>query len=313
MRAQKSAFPIPINRLRAMSGGDPRSWVVVSMFTASYANKAERLAASCKRFGLSFRLYEVPSVHRSISTKGSDDLAYTKANFIRQMLTEIGRPVLFIDADCELLSYPALIDQLVQSRCDFATHNGYTDEISDQYEPVQISFTQGEPPIPDRFYRLSHTVGYQTDKQTFSFSGVLYFRNSLAARTLLKKWHYAVEEFPHKGDAVTLDYVFNNLTSRQWHSWLLRVQWLPKSYFRIRPWIYVEPVINHPDPLSHWDRTPALRDKAGRRSRYYALMRRTDATLFPRDCIIDIEQQMVCRLVDGQLIPIEPTNMSFWP
>lgn len=42
------------------------------------------------------------------------------------------------------------------------------------------------------------------------------------------------------------------------------------------------------------------------------MMKRTSALLFPRDCIIDTEQNMVCKLVDNQLVPIEAADLEFW-
>jgi hypothetical protein len=59
------------------SGDEP--FVVAGMFTASHKAAAERLVASLRSFSLPHAIFEVPTVHRSISHKGSDDLAYTKS------------------------------------------------------------------------------------------------------------------------------------------------------------------------------------------------------------------------------------------
>jgi len=71
-------FPLPFESLRSIRGGKQRSYVIGAMFTAAYAHKAERLAASCERFELPYVIHEVPAVHSSISHRGTDDLAYTK-------------------------------------------------------------------------------------------------------------------------------------------------------------------------------------------------------------------------------------------
>src|SRR5688572_17413831 len=99
-------FPLPFNSVRQISGGREGRYVVGAMFTASYAEKAERLAASCERFGLQYAIHEVQVIHRSIYILGADDLAYTKANFIHHLLVTHGKPVLYLDADCEFVAEP---------------------------------------------------------------------------------------------------------------------------------------------------------------------------------------------------------------
>jgi hypothetical protein len=64
-------FPLPFNALREVSGerGTVR-FVVGAMFTASYADKAERLARSCAKWGLQYAIHQVPAVHRSDQRPG---------------------------------------------------------------------------------------------------------------------------------------------------------------------------------------------------------------------------------------------------
>lgn len=69
-------------------------FIVCAMFTDSYRAKAERLAVSIRKFGLAHALFRLPTVHRSISPKGSDDLGFTKAFFIGNMLRRFKRPIL---------------------------------------------------------------------------------------------------------------------------------------------------------------------------------------------------------------------------
>jgi len=105
-----------------------------------------------------------------------------------------------------------------------------------------------------------------------------------------------------------LDFAYNNLGRRSWLFWLLKSRWLPKAYVRYAYWIYVEPVINHRDfPAPNFHFIP-IKDPAGRQRYYRSLMEERKAVpLFPRDCIIDTEQGLVCKLVAGQLIPLRPT------
>src|SRR5690242_12526579 len=116
-------FPIPFKSLRVIRGGKEGPYVVGSLFTASYAAKADRLIASCEKYGLPYTVHEVPTVHASISEKGTDDIGYTKPNFIRKLLAEHKRPILFVDADCEFMAEPTLINEYVRTGCDFAVYN----------------------------------------------------------------------------------------------------------------------------------------------------------------------------------------------
>ena len=239
--------PFPFKSLRTMSGGKDGSYVIGAMFTAAYSDKAERLAASCEKFGLPYVIHEVPTVHRSISGRGTDDLSYTKPNFIRHLLAAHKKPVLYLDADCEFVSQPELIDQLVRSGCDFAIYNGYADEHTDRFVPIELSLRANEPPIRNRFYRFAGSADWYTNSQLVCSGLVQFYGNSVAARALLSRWHRTIATFPGCADDAALNFAFNNLTRRSWLSWLLKVRWLPKSYARISWWIHAKPIINHPD------------------------------------------------------------------
>lgn len=126
-------FPLPFKSNRSLTGGRGGAYLVGSMFTASYSQKAARLAASCEKFGLSFEIHEVPTIHRSISPAGTDDLSYTKPNFIRHLIASHRKPVLYVDADCEFVADPVAISCLVDERCDFAVYNWCADDCTDQF------------------------------------------------------------------------------------------------------------------------------------------------------------------------------------
>jgi hypothetical protein len=42
-----------------------------------------------------------------------------------------------VDADCEFVSRPVLIDQLVRAGCDFAIHNGFASERTERFVPYR--------------------------------------------------------------------------------------------------------------------------------------------------------------------------------
>lgn len=311
---RSNSFPLPFRSLRVISGGHEGSYILGSMFTAAYSDKAQRLIASCEKIGLRYVVHEVPTVHRSLSGKGSEDLSYTKANFIWHLIAAHKKPVLYLDADCELRSQPHLIDELVEARCDFAIHNGIADEITDQFYPIALSLAPGEPPILNRFYRCVRHAGVQSNAQLLATGLVQFYRNSLPARTLLRRWHQAIANFSSWDEDMCLGFVFNNLSRRDWLTWRLKVHWLPKAYARVAWWIYVEPVINHPDMPSGKPSyvSKNAKDPKGRKRHYRTLMKRVDRRLFPQGSIIDTEECMVCEIVDGRVVPVAPTNMRFW-
>lgn len=308
------ANPHVFKSLRIISGGKEGLYVVGAMFTDAYSAKAERLVASCERFGLQYAVHEVPSVHKSISDRGTEDLTYTKPNFIRHLLAIHKKPVLYLDVDCEVMSQPELIDKLVSTRHDFAIYNWFADdECTDCFISVELSPSPNEPPIKNRFYRYLGSEAFFTKKQLKCNGLVQFYGYSVAARALLSNWHRTIATFPRCTDDSALSFTFNNLTRHSWLAWLLKVQWLPKPYARISWWIHTKPVINHADLPSKSSKFNTMTDSRARKQFYHSLMeRRKPATHFPEDCIIDTKQHMVCNLVDGELVPIEPTDQHFW-
>jgi hypothetical protein len=288
-------------------------YVLAAMFTAAYAEKAIRLAASCEKFAVDYELHLVPSVHRSISAKGSDDLAYTKPNFIAALLARRRKPLLYVDADCELMSEPVLIDQLVRSGCDFAVYNWFADEYTDGFVPIEISPPGHQAAIADRFYRFGVSRDWYSQTMLGCSGCVQFYAKSRAARAFLARWQNSIIEFLGCADDWALDFTFNNLAKLSWLRWLLKAQWLPKSYARIAWWIYVEPVINHADIPADNTGFTLIKDPKGRKVHYRSRAEhRRIKLLFPRDCIIDTQEHMICRLVDGRLTAVRPTNQRFW-
>lgn len=308
------AFPLPFTSLRVMKGGNPAPYLVGSMFTDAYREGAERLAASCEKFGLQYAIHEVQKVDRSISPRGSHDLAFTKANIIRHLLDIHAKPILYIDADCEFASEPLLIDELVASGCDFAIYNWLADEHTDAFLPVDVTVGPDGAPIKDRFYRFNHSIDWYSESQLFCSGPVQFYGNSAPARMLLHEWQRTIAAFPGSVDDECLSFIFNNLGSRAKE---LKVHWLPKAYARYCWWIYVKPVINHPQrPLMREATKPDfidIKDPAGRKTFYTSRAEvRTGNRLFPRDCLIDTAQGVVGKVVGDRLVTIRRTDQPFW-
>jgi hypothetical protein len=298
-----------------MTGGPDRPYLIGAMFTAAYAEKAERLRSSCDRVGLSYAIHEVPAVHRSTNRRvGTADLAFTKPNFIRHLLATHGKPILYLDADCEIVSDPCLIDELARTDYDFAIYNWLADDYNDRFLPTEIRLAPNQPPTKARFFCFGGRVvlfdKYFTTKQLLCSGLVQFYGTSDRAQSLLMDWHRTIAAFPGTADDECLGFAFNNLGER---SPALNVRWLPKSYARIYWWIYVEPIINHRDPVQQDTGYLLISDPAGRQSFYPSLAdQRTLNLRFPRDCIIDTELGLLCRTEGNRLIPFSRTDQRFW-
>jgi hypothetical protein len=302
-------FPLPFSSLRRIAGGRDASYIAGSMFTPRYAHKAMRFAASCETFGVPYEIHEVAEVHRSIDSHGTPDPAFTKANFIRHLMTQRGKPVLYVDADCEFVSEPAMLEPLARSVTDFAVYNWLADEHTDAFAPVEISISSG-PPIKNRFYAFTHNVDHFATDQLLCSGPAQFYGNSDGARLLLSEWFRTIAAFPGVADDECLDFTFNNLGPR---AKSLRTIWLPKAYARHSWWIYAKPVINHPDAPKEENNFIPIEDPAGRLRFYPARTEKRDfVRLFPRNCIIDTAHRMVCRMVGNQLVAISPTDQNFW-
>ena len=305
-------FPLPFNSLRQISRDGEGPYIVGAMFTASYAQKAERLVASCERFGLPYAIHEVQAVHQSIHSLGVDDLAYTKANFIHHLMVTHRKPVLYVDVDCEFVAEPHFISELVGSGCDFAIYNWLADEYTDAFIPIELGVGPDGPPTKNRFFRYFRGIDWFSTTQLVCSGCVQFYGNSAAARQMLSEWHGTIAIFPGTADDECLTFAFNNRTPPPA---TLNVRWLPKAYARISWWIYEKPVINHGDLPQLVSRFKNFNNvDTGERKVWYpsAAELRTVSGPFPRDCIIDAERGVFGKIVGDQLVTIGITDQTFW-
>jgi hypothetical protein len=302
--AGKPAFPLPFASLGKLSGEGSSPYIVGAMFTAGYADKAKRLAASCTKFSLTYELHEVPTVHRSLSVKGSDDLRFTKANFIHHLLTTHKRPVVYLDADVEIVAEPQLLSDLVRDRIDFAIYNWLADEYTDRFYPLDPQ---------RRYFRYAGSVDAYSTTQLIGGGLTQLYANSMAARALLRRWHRVVAALGDCADDNCLNYTFNNIGKFDWLRWRLRTRWLPKAYARVMFWIYVEPVITHSDILTPSSKFPDFRAPPGRKQVYLdRAEKRKIPLLLPRDCAIDTQERMLCRIVGDEYVPFKKVPCQLW-
>jgi len=300
-------FPLPFNFIRAIEEPDEEQlrnarFLVGTMMTASHAHLGERLINSCQSFSLPIALFEIPTVHCSISPMGSEDLSYTKANFIHFLLERYSKPVVYIDVDCEILKYPERIDALLNDHVDFAIFNWLAEEDTASFKPVEVVLKEagGARVIRDRFFKFSHAFNFYSTSQLVCSGAVQFYNITPAAKILLTAWHEIIESSPHSADDHCLDFAFNN---REANIKDISFAWLDKSYARYAWWIYTEPVINHPDFPASGHQTVSI-DQRGWKKRVYLNLTEQQATpmVFPCDCLIDTLEKTLVHIQDGQLV-----------
>lgn len=251
-------------------------FVVCAMFTPGYRLKAERLAASLERLGLAHALFETPQIHRSISGRGSDDIAFAKPRFITDMLKRFGKPVLYADADVVFRQSPTLIGTLCADNIDFAIYNWLADAENDAWMPA------GESGL----WKFYFAMDALSDSQLAASGAVQFWNDTKPAQALLAGWEAALTGFPGVQDDHCLDFAFNHAGAG------LRASWLPKEYARYAFWPYVDPMIDHPDfPQPQGGQFAALGMKRVDAAKITMPARKRHP--FPRDALIDTAKNLL--------------------
>ena len=267
---------------------DSLPFLVAAMFTRNIENLAKRLKTSLERVGLNFVLYEVPTIHSSISAKGTSDIAFCKPNFIHFVHTEFHLPVLYVDADMIFRDSPQKIFQIARGNVDFASYNWLADAATDAYVPAAVVIDGISS--KDRYYRFSHSVDLYDSTQLLASGATQYY--SPDAEPLLRGWLDAISRFPQAADDEVLDYTFNLVVQKE----RIRTHWWTKDYCRYAWWINVQPIIDHPQNPGRASPVP-FRSLAGReRFKPDTIQRRTPQGAFPRDCLIDTRKKRLLRL-----------------
>jgi hypothetical protein len=284
-----------------------RPFIVAAMCTADYAERGKRLAESCRAAKIPFVIYQVPTVHRSISSRGTADETFRKSNFIRFLLDEYHRPLLYVDADCVFQSYPERIEAIAGGNADMAIYNWLADKHTDCFVPVEMRMPSGEVDRK-RFYQFSHSIDFFAPDQLICSGAVQFYADTAPARLFLEHWAKTIHSFPGTADDPCLDFTYNNF-ARQIK---VSASWLPKDHARYAWWIYTKPVIDHPDfpnggDFAHIPESDGLKRFYPERAKF-----RQGTSLFPRDCIIDTAERMILQPTDKGMRIVGPTNQDFW-
>lgn len=176
-------------------------FVIIGYYTegSGYKHEADNLRASAEKLGIENCIGPMPD----LGTWQKNVLQ--KAKLILTMLDATavsGRPIVYLDADSEIKSYPAVFDQLILEGVDFAC--GY----------------------------LDHQKFGHWRRPWFELIGsVLYFANNDKARIILRRWINENENHPHVWDQKNLQQVINNIKEEE--NGFYKIGTIPESYFTI--------------------------------------------------------------------------------
>jgi hypothetical protein len=278
-------------------GGDATApFIACAMFTPGYHETAQRLAVSLEQFGLGHALFMVPDVHRSISAEGQGDLSVSKPRFIRFLLERFEKPVLCLDCDTILRREPKQIATLVRKGCDFAIYNWLADMMNDAWRP--------EPKTP--LWKFYFRVDLASESQLMASGAVQFWAPTGAAFTLLSDWEQALANHPRSEDDQCLDFAYNHGDRTG-----LNPHWLPKSYCRYGYWMYVQPVIDHPqfpEPAG-----TSYQQLGSERFDRAQIRRVEKQDAFPIDWLVDAAQKQLLRPgPDNSYVPAGPVPLRLY-
>ena len=145
-----------------------------------------------------------------------------------------------------------------------------------------------------RIYCFSHSIDGYDPAQLIASGAVQYY--APPAQSLLQRWFETIARYPMAADDEALDHAYNFLADRTG----LRAAWLPKEYCRYAWWIHIRPTIDHPDFPAPVTAKRDFQTIAGRaRLNHESLRWPPPRSVFPRDCLIDVDRKSLFRL-DGQ-------------
>ena len=282
-----------------------KNFIVVSFFTKSYKDKADKLINSLNKFNINYKIFEIPTIHYSKSNKGSDDINYCMPKLIMKALSNFRLPILFIDCDMEIVQKPELFYRLDEKKIDFAIYNWLEDNDNDGYLPLKLNINTSEGKIEKTYFinkvnvkLLNHS---EKEKQLFSSGAVAYFSNSDLSNKLLKDWYKNIEKYPQLPDDQILDYTFNFTFDKKNK---LKIEWLSKNYCRVYWWIFTKPIINHPDNVSHREKDNFYKITGKKRFKIENTIKR-ETSKIPSDLIIDIDEKKLLKIKNGKIFIIK--------
>ena len=148
------------------------NFIIISFFTESYIDKANRLIKSLNNFDLSYKIFKIPNIHFSKSIKGINDISFSQPNLILNCIDNFNSSVLYVDVDMVFKEKPKEIFYIEKNKIDFAVYNWFEDKDNDAFQPVKATIN-GKIYT---FYKRTHSIDYFNDSvtQLYSSGGVSF-------------------------------------------------------------------------------------------------------------------------------------------
>ena len=277
------------------------NFLIVSFFTQSYKDKADRLINSLNNFNLNYIIFEVPTIHYSKSEKGSNDINYCMPKLVLKMLKKFKIPIVFLDCDLILVKEPKLFYELKKKNIDFAIYNWLEDSENDGYLPIKLKINSEGGEVENTYYMNSISVKLLNDpskeRQLFSSGGVAYFSSNSATINLLNEWLENIIKYPKAPDDQLLDYTFNYSSTARKN---LKVEWIDKSYCRVFWWIFSDPIIDHPGHMSHRVNDNFFKITGKEKFKIENTIKRNNSK-FSKELIIDAKNKKILKVEKGKL------------
>jgi len=289
--------------VKEASSGEGDSFIACGMFTRNYTTKALNLQDSLNKFGLPYALYEIPSIHSSISHHGNTSSPFNKPKFIRALLDRYKLPILYLDVDCVIENTPDLINEIARQEYDFAIFNWLKNERNDAYAPINTSLG------PNRFYAYSHGFNVYDESQLRCSGAVQFWNNTKQAYNLLARWNAAIDKNPNAADDICLDFSYNNYFDKG----MMKSYWLPKSYARYAFWIFDKPIINHPDLPHVGSQFQELKLNQGEFLVDEGFFqRRAEIFYIQPNTFLDVHKNEIVMFQNGMRLKIAKNNLPFY-
>ena len=287
-------------------------FLIVSFFTQSYKDKADRLINSLNNFNLNYKIFEVPTIHYSKSNKGSNDINYCMPKLIINMLKQFKIPIIFLDCDLVVMKEPKLFYSLKEKNIDFAIYNWLEDSENDGYLPVKLKIHSEKGEIEETYYINSVNVKLlnnpNKEGQLFSSGGVAYFSESNSSINILNEWLENIIKYPKAPDDQLLDHTFNYSSTVRKN---LKVEWLDKSYCRVFWWIFSEPIINHPGHMSHRVNDNFFQITGKERFKIENTIKRNSSKV-SKEFIIDAKNKKILKVEKGKIFVVRSFTESVY-
>lgn len=293
-------YEIRLARLSGASNGP----LIISMCTPDYIRVALRLCESInKNTEFDFIVFETPTVHKSITPKGSSFLEYSKPSLIAYCLEKYGRSVVYLDSDVIIEQTPLLLNDLFAQNFDFSIYNWLSGEENHCYVPINDIQTE-------TLYHFSHKINKSCPNQLICSGAVQFWAPTEKAHTLLNYWFDFIELEPNFTDDIALDFAFNNNTDKLAG---MRCLWLPKSYARYAWWIFDKPIINHPY-LPNKSNKSIIYSEARDQLRYYQEFFTEMQMPAPiaDDELIDIKTKIIYKIISNELVATGYFKNEIW-